>query len=180
MTIFTIGHSTRTVDELLRLLRPAAVDCVVDVRSFPRSRRNPQFNDDVLPGALAEAGVGYLHMKGLGGRRSGHELDQTSPNGFWESPGFRHYADYALTPGFREALNALMDMATRRTIAVMCAEAVWWRCHRRIITDYLLAGGVEVRHILGSRQIEPARMTPEAEPQPDGGIHYPARQPSLF
>lgn len=180
MTVYTIGHSTRTVDELLQLLRPAAVDCVVDVRSYPRSRRNPQFNDDVLPGALAAAGVDYRHVKSLGGRRGGHELDYPSPNGFWESPGFRNYADYALTPAFREALAALMELAERRTVAVMCAEAVWWRCHRRIIADYLLAEGVEVCHILGAGQIEAAAMTPEAEPQPDGGIHYPAPQPSLF
>jgi len=180
MTVFTIGHSTRSVEELLDLLRQAGVDWVVDVRSYPRSRRNPQFNDDVLPGALAEAGVGYRHMRGLGGRRGGRELDYPSPNGFWESAGFRNYADYALTPAFREALASLMELAEHRTVAVMCAEAVWWRCHRRIITDYLLAEGVAVRHILGPGQIEPASMTPEAESQPDGGIHYPASQPSLF
>jgi len=180
MTVYTIGHSTRSVDELIALLREAGVDLVADVRSYPRSRRNPQFNGDALPATLADAEIGYRHAKALGGRRGGHELDRPSPNGFWENEAFRNYADYALTPAFREALAGLIDCARERTVAIMCAEAVWWRCHRRIVADYLLAAGVEVRHILGPAKIEPARMTPEAEPQPDGGIHYPAPQPSLL
>lgn len=180
MTVYTIGHSTRSLEELIDLLRGAKIDLVVDVRSYPRSRRNPQFNDDVLSKALRDAGIGYRHQKALGGRRGAQALGRPSPNGFWENMPFRNYADYALTPPFGEALADLVGLAGRQTVAIMCAEAVWWRCHRRIIADYLLAAGHDVRHILGPGQVEPARMTPEAATQPDGRIHYPAAQPFLL
>ena len=180
MTVYTIGHSTRAQDELIALLREPGVTLLIDVRSFPRSRANPQFNADVLSDALAGAGIGYRHMKALGGRRPAQDLGQPSPNGLWRESAFRNYADYALSPPFGQALAELRAAARERRCAVMCAEAVWWRCHRRIIADYLLAAGEEVRHILGPGDIQPAALTPGATPQADGTVHYPGDQGELF
>lgn len=180
MAVYTIGHSTRSQDELIGLLREAGVRLLLDVRSFPRSRANPQFNSDVLADALAGAGIGYRHMKALGGRRAAQDLGQPSPNGLWRQGAFRNYADYALSPTFGQALEELRRAAREQCCAIMCAEAVWWRCHRRIIADYLLAAGEEVRHILGPGQIEPAALTPGAVPQADGAVHYPGEQGELF
>jgi uncharacterized protein (DUF488 family) len=177
--IYTIGHSTRTVDDLIALLREAAVELVVDVRSIPRSRRNPQFNGDALPAALAAAGIGYRHLPALGGRRG--RAETPSPNGFWQSAGFRNYADYALTEGFRRGLEALLALARERTCAIMCAEALWWRCHRRIIADYLVAREVAVRHILAPGEAVEASLTPEARVGPDRTLIYPGdAQPTLL
>ena len=171
-TIYTIGHSTRSVAELVALLREAAVGLLVDVRSVPRSRTNPQFNTDTLPKDLAEAGIGYRHIRALGGLR--HKLKDAppSPNTLWRSDPFRNYADYAMTEPFREGLAELRGHAEDHVCAIMCAEAVWWRCHRRIVADYLLAEGADVRHIMGHGKIEPARLTPGALPQADGTIRY--------
>lgn len=173
MTIFTIGHSTRSLDDFIAALRRAGADCVVDVRRIPKSRRYPHFNIDALGPALASAGILYRHIAALGGRRGRHRGAPPSPNGLWREEGFRNYADYAATPEFRAGLDELLTLARERQPAVMCAEAVWWRCHRRIITDYLLVAGLEVEHILGIGKIEPARLTPGAVPQKDGGIVYP-------
>lgn len=180
MTVFTIGHSTRTVEELIELLAAAGVDLLADVRSVPRSRTNPQFNADALPAALAPFGIGYRHLGALGGLRGRRKGDAPSPNTHWRSAGFRNYADYAMTPDFRAGFEALRDMAGEGTCAIMCAEALWWRCHRRIIADYLLSAGLEVAHILGPGKIEPAEITPGAQLQPDGVLHYPADQGSLL
>ncbi len=171
---FTIGHSTRTLDEFVGLLKASDVECVVDVRSFPRSRTNPQFNTDTLPDALAAHGIGYCHLRELGGRRGKPRGNEPSANGYWTHPAFRNYADYACTAPFAEGLAALIELGARKRCAVMCSEAVWWRCHRRIITDYLLSRGEEVRHILGDRHVDAASMTPSAHPRPDGTIVYPA------
>ena len=170
---FTIGHSTRSVEELVSLLHEAGADLIADVRTVPRSRTNPQFNADTLPDRLAQDGIGYHHLDRLGGLRHRRKDAGPSPNGFWENASFRNYADYALTEGFREGLATLSSLARRHTCAIMCAEAVWWRCHRRIIADYLIAGGAPVLHILGSGHIEPARITPAAQRLPDGGLIYP-------
>lgn len=180
MKIHTVGHSTRSLAELIALLAGAGVDFLVDVRSFPRSRTNPQFNVDSLPAALAAAGIGYRHLKALGGRRGRQDLGFASPNGHWQVEAFRNYADYALTPGFRAGLAELLGLARERRCAVMCAEALWHRCHRRIVTDYLLSAGCEVLHILGPDKVEPARLTPGAEAQADGALHYPAAQGTLL
>lgn len=180
MKLYTIGHSTRGDRELIDLLRAAEVELLADVRSFPRSRRNPQFNVDVLPATLAAAGIGYRHLKALGGRRGRQDLGAPSPNGYWRVEGFRNYADYALGPGFRAGLDELLALAGARRSAVMCAEAAWQRCHRQIIADYLLAAGAEVVHLLGPGRSAPARLTPGAEPQDDGTLHYPAAQGSLL
>lgn len=180
MRIYTIGHSTRGQDELIGLLKEAGVTRLADVRSYPRSRSNPQFNAEVLGPALAEEGIAYRHMNALGGRRGRQALTGPSPNGLWRVEAFRNYADYALSPAFRAGLEALLEGAERQRTAVMCAEATWWRCHRRIITDYLLAAGIEVEHILGPGKSAAASLTPGAEAQPDGTLHYPASQGELF
>jgi uncharacterized protein (DUF488 family) len=175
MTVFTIGHSTREIGAFIALLRGAAVDCVADVRRFPFSRRHPQFSEAALSHALAEAGIGYRHFPALGGRRSARH--EGSPHTLWREPAFRNYADYAETNEFRAAFAALRHFSQEHIVAVMCAEAVWWRCHRRIIADYLIAAGFDVRHILDGK-IEPAMLTPDATLRPDGSILY--RAPSLL
>ena len=180
MKVFTIGHSTRTVEELVTLLREAGADLLIDVRSYPRSRTNPQFNADALPGPLARSGIGYRHLRALGGRRGPQTLDGPSPNGLWRNTSFRNYADYGLTPGFRAGFETLLGLARDHVCAIMCAEAPWWRCHRQIVTDYLLAAEVQVEHILGPGKVDAARLTPGAFAQPDGTVHYPAAQGSLF
>jgi uncharacterized protein (DUF488 family) len=154
------------------LLRQAGIELLVDVRSVPRSRTNPQFNTDTLPQALAEAGIEYRHIRALGGLRHKPKDAPPSPNVLWRSDPFRNYADYAMTEPFRQGLAELRDLAGAQVCAIMCAEAVWWRCHRRIVSDYLLAGGVAVAHIMGAGKIQPATLTPGARPQPDGTIVY--------
>ena len=178
--IFTIGHSTRATEELIALLREAGVDLLVDVRTVPRSRFNPQFNTDALPAPLAEAGIGYRHLAALGGLRHHPKGAPPSPNAAWRSGPFRNYADYALTPPFRAGLDELMALARDHVPAIMCAEAVWWRCHRRIVTDYLVVRGVEVQHIMAPGKVEAGSLTPGAEPRPDGTILYPAAQGTLI
>ena len=170
---YTVGHSTRTVAELAALLRGAGADLVVDVRTVPRSRTNPQFNADTLPAALAAYQIGYRHLRQLGGLRGRRKDQGPSRNGFWENGSFRNYADYATTPDFRAGLAELRDLGRTHVCAIMCAEAVWWRCHRRIITDYLLAAGQEVFHIMGAGKIERAGINPAAVPEPDGTLVYP-------
>jgi uncharacterized protein (DUF488 family) len=179
---YTIGHSTRTIAEFVDLLREAKVGLVVDVRTVPRSRTNPQFNRDVLPETLAGYQIGYEHIAELGGLRGRQRQAAPSPNTYWENTSFRNYADYALTDRFREGLDRLTDLGGRSVTAIMCAEAVWWRCHRRIIADYLLASGHVVFHILGPGKIGPASMTPAVR-LTTGGIIYaglPEPEPSSF
>lgn len=169
---FTIGHSTRSVEDFAELLAPAAVRLVVDVRTIPRSRTNPQYNADTLPDTLSGFQINYEHIAALGGLR-GHKRDiPEAVNAFWRNKSFHNYADYALSASFRDGLTRLRDLGHHTTCAIMCAEAVWWRCHRRIISDYLIAGGEEVRHIMGPGRTEPARMTAGAHPGPDG-LTYP-------
>jgi len=172
--IFTIGHSTRTLAELVSLLRQADVTMLVDVRSIPRSRTTPQFNQDAMPPALAADGIGYQHLGALGGRRHHPKGAPPSVNTFWRVAAFRDYADYADTAAFRTGLDALRALAHTDRCAIMCAEAVWWRCHRRIIADYLLAGGARVEHIMGPGKVVPATLTPGARIFPDGTLRYPA------
>jgi uncharacterized protein (DUF488 family) len=180
MRIHSIGHSTRSQDELLALLTEAGVALLIDVRSYPRSRRNPQFDAEALAAALTRAGIGYRHLKALGGKRGPPKGAASSPNTAWGEPGFRNYADYAMTPAFRAGFEALREAARERATAIMCAEAHWSRCHRQIIADYLIAAGEEVVHILGRGETEPARLSAQAAPLPDGTLRYPAKQGSLF
>ena len=173
-TIFTIGHSTRTLAEFVALLRPVDVTLLVDVRSFPRSRTAPQFNGDTLPDSLAADAIGYRHLRALGGRRHHRKGAPPSVNMYWRVVAFRNYADYADSDEFRAGLDALRALAREDRCAIMCAEALWWRCHRRIITDYLLADGRLVEHIMGRGQVVPATVTPSARLMVDGTLHYPA------
>ncbi len=174
LTVFTIGHSTRTIAEFVALLRQAGVDMVIDVRSFPRSRTNPQFNTQTLRGSLAEAGMSYRHLSALGGRRQRSKAAAPSPNLLWRNPSFRNYADYAATDAFRAGLAELRALIAVHRCALMCSEAVWWRCHRRIIADYLLAEGISVAHIMGQGQVVPAMLTPGAQVFEGGTLRYPA------
>jgi uncharacterized protein (DUF488 family) len=171
---FTIGHSTRAIPDFVELLRTSAVDVVADVRTVPRSRTNPQFNRDVLPLSLAEHGIGYEHIAELGGLRGRRRDAAPSPNLYWENDSFRNYADHAMGEAFHRGLARLREFGAERRCAIMCAEAVWWRCHRRVIADYLIAAGDEVIHILGPGHAEPAKLTPSASICPDGSIVYPA------
>ena len=170
---FTIGHSTRALDEFVELLAGNEVTRVIDVRSFPRSRTNPQYNVDSLPASLAAHRIGYEHLAALGGKRGRQKQIPEETNGFWDVEGFHNYADYAMGEEFRRGLGRLLEVGDRERVAVMCAEAVWWRCHRRIITDYLLAADRDVWHILARDNVEPARITPAAQPGPHGTIVYP-------
>jgi uncharacterized protein (DUF488 family) len=174
LSFFTIGHSTRSTAEFVDLLRASRVELVVDVRHMPRSRANPQFNREILPQELGLFQIGYVHLAALGGLRSRPRGIETSPNLLWENSSFRNYADYALTEEFHKGLTALRELGHKQRAAVMCAEAVWWRCHRRIIADYLICAGESVFHILGSDRVDLALLTPGAVRQPDGTIIYPA------
>jgi uncharacterized protein (DUF488 family) len=170
---FTIGHSTRPIDEFVALLMTAEVKLVVDVRTVPRSRTNPQFNRDALPASLAAHGIAYEHFAALGGLRGKQPGVSPDVNAFWENKSFHNYADYALSAGFHSGLEKLRALGHATRSTVMCAESLWWRCHRRIIADYLIAASEEVLHILGPGHTEPARMTPAARIRPDGPIAYP-------
>jgi uncharacterized protein (DUF488 family) len=171
---FTIGHSTRTIPEFAALLQAAAVQLVVDVRTVPRSRTNPQYNQNALPENLAPHQIGYEHMAALGGLRGKAKSQPPELNGFWQNQSFHNYADYALTPDFAEGFRRLVERGRGRRLAIMCSEAVWWRCHRRIISDYLLAQGEAVFHLMGEDRIEPAKLTEGAVVRNDGSIVYPA------
>ncbi|SEH63527.1 DUF488 family protein [Paracoccus alkenifer] len=173
----TIGHSNRSLDHFTRMLREAGVAMVVDVRSFPRSRANPQFNIDDLPGVLAEMQIGYLHCPALGGRRPRQPGVPDDLNAMWRLRSFHNYADYALGGRFAEALDHVLRLGRDRRLALMCSEAVWWRCHRRIITDYLLLNGHAVDHLMDLGQITPASATPGARLTPEGKVIYPQPAP---
>jgi uncharacterized protein (DUF488 family) len=155
------------------VLRAGPVELVVDVRTVPRSRTNPQYNFDVLPGELRDWQVGYERIAELGGLRGRSHNIPPDVNGYWENQSFHNYADYALSDHFQRALEQLMSIAADRRTAIMCAEAVWWRCHRRIIADYLLLHGRSVIHLMGGGRTEPAKMTPAAMKR-DGRLVYPA------
>ena len=170
--IFTIGHSTRTIAEIVFLLRQSSVNMLVDIRSIPRSRTNPQFNFDALPVELDGTGIAYRHLSALGGLRHHKKAAPPSPNTFWRVAAFRNYADYAATGAFRAGLDDLLELARHNCCAIMCAEAVWWRCHRRIVADYLLAEGVLVKHIMGLDKVDVAVLTPGARLQQDGTLLY--------
>jgi uncharacterized protein (DUF488 family) len=168
--IFTIGHSTRSLEEFIGMLREAGVDHLADVRRFPHSRRQPQFNIETFPAVLAEANIGYTHFEALGGRRP-KRTGAPSHNTLWRVEAFRNYADYAETKDFHAAFDALQKLARSKRVAIMCAEALWWQCHRRIVADYLLAAGFDVRHILTGK-IEPAKLTEGAIVKPDKSVLY--------
>ena len=173
---FTIGHSTRSIAEFVELLHQSEIQLVVDVRTVPRSRTNPQFNQDILPSSLSEFAIDYEHIAPLGGLRSRSPNVPPSLNSFWQNPSFHNYADYAMTEDFKFGFTRLGELGHAKRSAIMCAEAVWWRCHRRIIADYLIAAGDDVFHILGRNHVEPAHMTPTAKLDPTGVLTYPRRR----
>jgi uncharacterized protein (DUF488 family) len=168
-TLWTVGHSTRSVEELIRLLQAHGIRWLVDVRALPYSRRNPQFNTDALAKSLQDAGIRYLALPRLGGRR---KTRADSINVGWRNAGFRGYADYMQTDEFRAGLQQLMTVAETSWTAIMCAEAVPWRCHRSLIADALVSQGWEVRHILSGTKANPHAFTPFAQVI-DGQICYP-------
>ena len=175
-TAFTIGHSTRSAQEILALLGEADVQLVADVRAFPSSRRYPQFNRSALAAWLGEAGVQYLHMPGLGGRR---KPVPNSINGGWRESAFRGYADFMGSPEFQGALAELEAAAHEVRTAIMCAEAVWWRCHRRLISDALVVRGWRVEHLgIGDARVA-HELTEFALVDPDGALTYPPAQGTL-
>jgi uncharacterized protein (DUF488 family) len=174
LPFYTIGHGTRPLTEFVELLKSVEVALVVDVRTVPRSRTNPQYNADALPQSLEPFQIGYEHVASLGGLRSRARKVPAGLNGFWENDSFHNYADYALSDEFRDGLAHLRELGHARRCAIMCAETVWWRCHRRIITDYLLAAGESVFHILGPGHVDEAHMTAAAQRQPGGRLIYTA------
>src|SRR2546422_5623457 len=144
VAIWTIGHSTLSIAEFVRTLKSFAIEIVVDVRSFPGSRRYPHFNRETLSVSLTEAGIEYLHHPSLGGRRRARADSQ---NLAWRNESFRGYADHMKTPDFRKGIARLLDLASARRTAILCSEAVWWRCHRGLVSDYLKGKRVELTHI---------------------------------
>lgn len=160
--IYTIGHSTRTLSEFIELLQSVHVERVVDIRTVPRSRTNPQFNMDTLPQALAAQNIDYIQLAELGGLRKKSKTVAPEINGFWINQNFHNYADYALSEEFEQGLLRLQELSQDQRCAIMCSEAVWWRCHRRIVADYLLHRGRMVVHLMGRARAEPATLTPAA------------------
>jgi len=159
LKLWTIGHSTRSIDEFIDALKSFEIQNLADVRSFPGSRRCPQFNKENLRASLAEAGIGYIHLPDLGGRR---RAKPDSLNMAWRSKTFRGYADYMETAGFQKGIARLLEAAREQRTAIMCAEAVWWRCHRSLISDYLKANEVEVTHIMAAGKSAPHPFTSAA------------------
>jgi uncharacterized protein (DUF488 family) len=178
LPFFTIGHSNRTLEEFVDLLGSAEVRLVADIRTVPRSRANPQFNMDALGESLPAARIAYEHMPALGGLRGRSRAVASEVNALWSNDSFHNYADYALGPEFAEGLAHLVERGRELRTVIMCSEAVWWRCHRRIVADYLLARGETVLHIMGKGRLEPARLTAGAVIQPDSKVLYPSRTTS--
>lgn len=177
VTIYTVGHSTRAPQEFLSLLRHYGLEVLADIRTYPSSRRFPHFNRAALARSLASVGIEYLWLKALGGRRHGPP-DPHSPNRGLRSPAFRNYADHMGSEEFRRAVARLRLLARERRLAVMCAERFYWRCHRRLLADYLTAQGDEVLHIESAERLLPHRLTPGARIEA-GFVTYPPPE-SLF
>ena len=171
MVILTVGHSTRTLDEFIVLLRAHEVTRVVDVHTVPRSRHNPQFNNESVPDSLCKAGLGYVHMPGLGGLRHARS---DSVNAGWRNTSFRGYADYMQTPEFEENLKELIELAKKDRIAIMCAEAVPWRCHRSLIGDALTVRGIRTEDIMSPARRQVHTLTPFASVR-GTTVTYPAQ-----
>jgi uncharacterized protein (DUF488 family) len=173
--IFTIGHSTRPLDDFVAMLKQHGIERLVDVRTVPRSARNPQYNREWLPSGLKQAGLAYSHMAALGGLRRARK---DSKNTAFRNESFRGYADYMQTEEFDRALEELIALSGRERVAIMCAEAVPWRCHRSLIADALTARGVEVEHIINAERTRPHSLTSFAKVE-GRRVTYPGGQPSL-
>lgn len=168
--IWTIGHSTHPLDELVEMLKSFQIEVVADVRSYPGSRKFPQFNKENLTASLPENGIEYTHIKALGGRR---KVSPDSKHTVWRNAAFRGYADYMDTEDFESGMEELIKLAQQKRVAYMCSEAVWWRCHRSMISDYLKAEGWTVMHIMGIDKADEHPYTAPAEIV-DGDLNYPA------
>lgn len=171
----TIGHSNRPIEEFIALLRQNGVQCVLDIRTVPKSRHNPQFAQDQLPASLNEAGIAYRHLPSLGGLRHPRK---DSPNGAWRNTSFRGYADWMQTAEFQASVDAVAEMARTTRVALMCAESVPWRCHRSMVADALCVRGVRVEHIIGPQTPKPHSVTPFAHVE-GTRITYPPEQAEL-
>jgi len=174
MVVYTVGHSVHPIEEFIQILQAYRIRLLVDVRTIPKSRRNPQFNRENLPGSLQTAGIQYRHLPGLGGLRHPRK---DSLNTGWRNASFRGYADYMQTPEFGENLNQLMELAASVPTAIMCAEAVPWRCHRSLIADALVARGIAVTEILSATKSQPHTLTPFAIVEGEQ-VTYPAKADS--
>ena len=173
LPFFTVGHSTRTIAEFVALLRAGGVRTVVDIRSVPRSRTNPQYDEQALATALSDHRIGLTRIAELGGLRKRRRDVPPEVNGWWSNRSFHNYADHALGEEFGRGLKALVALGRERRTAMMCSEAVWWRCHRRIVADWLIARGEAVCHLMGEDKVEPATLSAGA--RIDGGtVTYPA------
>jgi len=173
--LYTIGHSTRSLKEFAGLLAPHAISHIVDVRTVPRSARNPQYNREWLPSALQQYGLGYTHMEALGGVR---HASKDSPDTGWRNDAFRGFSGHMRTEPFEHALEGLIALANRERVAIMCAEALPWRCHRSLIADALTVRGVEVAHIMNGAILKPHALTSFAKVE-GTRITYPAPQAAL-
>jgi uncharacterized protein (DUF488 family) len=160
ISLFTIGHSTRSIDEFIELLQLNGIQHLIDIRTIPKSRRNPQYNGDALAALLHRAGIAYTQLKALGGLRHPRK---DSVNLGWRNASFRGYADYMQTPEFEDAILQVIRLAQKKPTALMCAEAVPWRCHRSLVADALIVRAIEVREIIGSAPPEPHRLTAFAQ-----------------
>jgi uncharacterized protein (DUF488 family) len=175
--IRTVGHSTRPVDAFIEILEAHGIKRLIDVRTIPKSRYNPQYNREALERSLRDAGIGYEHMKALGGLRHPRKDSQ---NMGWRNESFRGYADYMQTPEFESALNALGEAATHEAVAIMCAEAVPWRCHRSLISDALSARGYPVEHIMSATKSNPHTITSFARVEGTSVVYPATGQENLF
>jgi uncharacterized protein (DUF488 family) len=171
-TIYAIGHSTRPVEEFIRALGANTITLLVDIRTLPRSRHNPQFYGTTLKSSLEEAGIGYVHLKGLGGLRHPRK---DSINLGWRNDSFRGYADYMETEEFQTALSTLVELSKKQTVAIMCAEGNPFRCHRMLVADALTVRDIKVIHVSSERSVRVHRLTPFAKPI-GKSITYPAEQ----
>jgi len=162
--VFTVGHSTKPIDVFVQMLQSWDVKAVVDIRTVPRSRTNPQYNLDVLPELLAQSDILHYQIAALGGLRKKSKTVPDEINAFWDNRSFHNYADYALSDEFEEGLRHLLELSATQRCAIMCSEAVWWRCHRRIVADYLMIRGLDVFHIMDIGKSTRAVLNPGAEP----------------
>lgn len=174
LEFFTVGHSNHSIEAFLEELKHAGVKQVVDVRRLPGSNKHPQFNQDALQESLNDEQIDYRRISALGGRRIVDHGIEFSVNGFWENRSFHNYADYALSAEFQQGLQELIELGRQDSVAIMCSEAVWWRCHRRIITDHLLAAKYSVQHIMPGPRLQAATLTAGARVNDDGQVTYPA------
>jgi uncharacterized protein (DUF488 family) len=184
LKLFTIGHSTRPLDEFISLLHEFKIETLVDIRRFPGSRKFPHFNRESLKMTLPAAGIEYIWLENLGGRRSGPNFADSQNPGL-KHPAFRHYADYMQTEQFRQTVEKLLSVAAVRPSAVMCAEKLFWRCHRRLLCDYLTAQGVIVEHIIDSGRLQQHKLSDGAVITKDLQVVYSlpgsdAETPKLF